>query len=290
MGKNNRTILISAALIISSCGEVGVTLPALLDNPALFYLKDRCDPWLLWSLATKFAGHPDLRMTPGDVRHLLVAAEFKKVPAADSPLNCAQVYDGQRFVTGTVPVNQLATLLADTNARRTRLGAPLLGPATPESRRGGPSLRVMPELNVPVVAVIDHGFAFANHAFRDDDKKSRVQALWDQSPDRVQLNGKEPSLWKHVEGFGYGGVLTKEDIDGLIAQYSDEMQLYAEAQYEPAQRRISHGTHVLDLAAGHPDPMPSGGLHTASPGNLTRDDAAKAPILLVQLPAKPAEY
>ena len=254
--------------------------PRTLSGLGTHANADRCDPWLLWSLATGFAGHPDMRFGLGDVKQLLVAAEFCCASAQRSPLVCAPAYAGQHHVTGAIDVDKLAELTNNPQLIRFRLGAPLLGDQWPRSPDRLP--KPLPPGQVPIVAVIDYGFAFANRAFRNNRGGSRVVAMWDQSPDRTVVGAEQPKGWNPVAGFGYGCVLTKRRIDKLIKTFpDDEMRLYAEAKYPPAQRRISHGTHVLDLAAGHPDPM------TLSV-RPARDAAANAPILLVQLPAKPA--
>jgi Subtilase family len=115
----------------------------------------------------------------------------------------------------------------------------------------------------PIVAVIDHGLAFAHARFRDSEHSTRMQTFWDMAG-----NTPVPLPFK--------GELSKTEIDRLFCETdADEDEIYrlsGQLDYSlhrsrPLQYRISHGTHVLDLAAG------------AEPGE------AAPPILAVQLPS-----
>lgn len=118
-----------------------------------------------------------------------------------------------------------------------------------------------------VVAAIDDGFAFAHERFRTDQRLARIEAFWDMN-----------------QGFPYPspslGELTNIDIDNLTAATTvggvvDEEAIYARAglldyaspRHKPLAWRASHGTHVLDLAAGT-DPGTDG-----------------PPVIAVQLPS-----
>ncbi len=133
-----------------------------------------------------------------------------------------------------------------------------------------------------VMAVIDDGICFAHEAFRDAGGTSRVQSFWRQ-------DGQEPAADPTVP---FGQEIFKEDlhgrpgIDTLLDRARgpcgvDETKLYREAGLvdfarpgrSTAALRRSHGTHVLDLAAGY------------EPASDRRD----RPIIAVQLPAEVVE-
>lgn len=129
----------------------------------------------------------------------------------------------------------------------------------------------------PVIGVIDTGFAFLNSAFRTADNKSRILALWDQS-----VGAEMAAPWQPSTDFGYGRVLTKAAIDSLLSECGSgagkksEVELYGRVD-QPAPA-WSHGTQVLALAAGSPEPI----------GKRYRqqevsDPAAAAPIIAVQI-------
>lgn len=115
-----------------------------------------------------------------------------------------------------------------------------------------------------VVAAIDDGFALAHERFQAKDGGTRIEAFWD-------MNGNLPLV---------GGTLkehSKAKIDDWMAQDTpvDEDAVYRRAglldhgdpRHKPLAWRASHGTHVLDLAAG------------------SEPDKEGPPIIAVQLPS-----
>lgn len=116
-----------------------------------------------------------------------------------------------------------------------------------------------------MIAAIDDGFAFAHERFGAP--STRIAAFWDMN-----------------RGYPYPtpalGALTKAQIDALVAEAAagglpDEDLVYrhaglldfADPRHKPLAWRASHGTHVLDLAAG------------SAPGKVG------PPIIAVQLPS-----
>lgn len=124
----------------------------------------------------------------------------------------------------------------------------------------------------PVVAVIDSTIAFLHTAFRGTDRKTRILRLWDQ--------GEAPaagSAWRAPGAMGYGRELWASDIDAVIASLPDTSAEAEARAYRACGQRVeewSHGTHVLALAAGCPDPSR---MAPSSP-------AAEFPIIAVQVP------
>lgn len=125
---------------------------------------------------------------------------------------------------------------------------------------------------VPLVAVIDDGIGFLNARFRKNRDKSRLAAVWLQAPERL---ADGPGPWGDVV---CGRVLTGAEIDGHLTTGGEEAEIYRQTnrallpwtERSPTGRRVAHGTHVLDLAAG------------AAPWD---DDPMRAvPLLAVQLP------
>src|SRR6266581_4297263 len=134
-----------------------------------------------------------------------------------------------------------------------------------------------PKAGVAVIGIMDDGLAFAHQRFRRIGA-SRVEYLWRQDwPDNLP--------WLQV----YGAELQKKDaggipgIDSRIAQCThaglvDEDEIYrltghvdyASNLHHPAALRRSHGTHVMDLAAGFDE--------ASAP--------ADRPIVAVQLPVQ----
>ncbi|TAG75888.1 MAG: hypothetical protein EAZ24_09700, partial [Burkholderiales bacterium] len=139
------------------------------------------------------------------------------------------------------------------------------------------------------IVVIDHGCAFAQPAFLHPDGKTRVAFLWDQDRRRTGQANARNSVWRPVKGqfdqFVYGAELTSDDIDKLSAKHKDrstgvidESSVYEELVYDVMRQGSSHGTHVMSLAAGWPNPI------NASATIGPRDRAGNAKIIFVQLP------
>lgn len=118
-----------------------------------------------------------------------------------------------------------------------------------------------------IMAIIDNGIAFGNSQFRDSNS-SRIEHCWimDAPPE-----GSIP--------VSLGRAFDKEDIDTLLAAHLhggqlDDAEFYRAAgmvdhvlpAFKPVVQRISHGTHVMSLAAGNQVP------------------AKPRPIICVQLP------
>lgn len=141
-----------------------------------------------------------------------------------------------------------------------------------------------------ITGIIDHGIGFANERFRKADDSTRVQAIWIQQglPETSAQNGTQADLGTiDIEKtFGeLGVILNKQRIDELLERLRDnelldEIELYREAgAIEPDSRRRgdrpllyrrTHGTQMLDIAAGY-DLADAPGGH---------------PIFAVQLPAQ----
>jgi hypothetical protein len=120
---------------------------------------------------------------------------------------------------------------------------------------------------VPVAAVIDDGIGFLNARFRADPDHSRIRAVWLQAADALVAGDVV-----------CGKVLTGPEIDAHLATGIDEAEVYTQenralfpvADQAVTNRRLAHGTHVLDLAAG------------AAP--FGSDPIRRVPIMAVQLP------
>jgi hypothetical protein len=123
-----------------------------------------------------------------------------------------------------------------------------------------------------VIGIIDDGLAFAHERFRNK-LATRVEFWWLQ----------DGTYWKGPSNLFYGRELGKADIDTLMKQCSsaglvDEDEVYQRAglndftfdSHKSAAWRLSHGTHVMDLACGYDSAQ-------------GRDDR---PIVVVQLPAR----
>jgi len=123
--------------------------------------------------------------------------------------------------------------------------AGMAAPKHAQAARSGPSV---------VVGVIDDGLSFANMRFcvplanGGPGRATRFLSLWDQG-------GPAPA--RAVPGCAYGRAqgtaALNRHIAGSVDAGSgqvDEDATYQRAGYREVRHRITHGTHVLDLAAG----------------------------------------
>ena len=264
----------------------------------------RCDARSIWARVSDFGGYsgappaPTLDRAP-PVQCIPVAVELKPGASAQQRkevagyVQCQPVYDtgpnGDRFWTGWAQVDDLPTLSALSGLQGWRIGLENIPAKAGANAAAARLTRVNDEsthalIAPPVIGIIDHGIAVAHAAFRStrDPKKTRVLALWDQDPGRLASSNPHGD-WTAVPGMRYGGELTHTALQRLIDRVGREDLIYERLQYEPVQARFSHGTHVLDLAAGYPNPL------AVDPAASAFEAASNAPILAVQLPYKPAK-
>ncbi|MBK9035867.1 MAG: S8 family serine peptidase [Myxococcales bacterium] len=117
-----------------------------------------------------------------------------------------------------------------------------LGRAARRGLAAGPSGRGV------VVGVIDWGVDFTHPNFVRDDGRTRLLALWDQR--RRRAGGLPP--------YGYGRAWSRRQLDAALGARDP----FATLGYDPADADVdgngTHGTHVLDIAAGAPRIGPGG--------------------------------
>lgn len=290
---------------------------------ALPNATDGFDPYLIWAETDSFAGYGDKQP-----KWLPIAIELKtgitvaQLIAAASPkwLHVPAVYTspvapvGLRFCTARVrpaffkalqPGGTLYTLVL-----RLELGLPAAQYAdepTGDSRTDPPphssgaayqrEAKAERLLSGKVVGLIDDSLALAQANFLHQGK-ARTRYFWRQD---AQGKGSTPA------GLGYGHELTAADINAAMQAniYNglvDESAVYValglstlgrkmpkdERFFHALDTSVSHGTHVMDLAAGprrllaQVANLPP--TFDAPPSwAMANDDASRAPLIAVQL-------
>jgi subtilisin family serine protease len=123
-------------------------------------------------------------------------------------------------------------------------------------------------VGVSAIGIIDDGIAFAHERFRSGPNRSRIYAIWLQEVERERDEDR---------GVVFGKRLHHNEINALLENCNSEDEIYRQVgvtdfgrnRYNPLAARATHGTHVLDLAAGYPPSIHAEG----------------GPILAVQLPS-----
>jgi hypothetical protein len=180
------------------------------------------------------------------------------------------------------------TITAETLALESAsLNHALLKPNGAEAVRAtkGPVIAVPKagQSKAPVIGVVDTGIGFLNMAFRKSSSKTRLLSFWIQDEDRFDGNAAT-APWRRPPELGYGRELPRDQIDKVLARIDAGQVTEAAAYLElhtVSKADIpdwTHGTQVLALLAGTPDPL------SVAAGNLGNDFAAGADIVAVQLP------
>ena len=192
-------------------------------------------------------------------------------------------FGGEIFKGSAQVLEQSVKGLRDLGATRVSLGAPgqpSLRRSSPRADIGWPSAGKYGELRGQgvIVGIIDDGCAFAHRNFLKPraagaDDASRILYLWDQAGEDL-TNG-----WVATPGF-YGRELTGTEIDKVLKMpvHRNGNRVREDLVYKHLGYKIgdvaSHGTHVMDIAAG-------GGQALMGPEGIAPD----ADIIFVQLPS-----
>ena len=140
-----------------------------------------------------------------------------------------------------------------------------------------------------IVGVIDTGIALGHRRFTDKEGGTRILAAWQQIGDRTKTPCNVGDCTKtpyHKDGVPFGFELYQSDIDALqkmhrVNGWLDEHEFNIESGSLDMRNRtgnrelagrFSHGTHVLDAAAGF------------DPYNDEAGLAERLPIIAVNLP------
>ena len=111
-----------------------------------------------------------------------------------------------------------------------------------------------------IVGLVDFGFDFAHENFCKPDGATRALAIWDQNAAAVPSGT-----------VAYGRLYTPDAIDAAVTQADPYTALGYQVAASDADGRGTHGTHVMDIAAGN-------GLGSGQPGL-----APQADLIFVEL-------
>lgn len=270
--------------------------------PGLMF--DGVDPHLVWAAVSYFTRANYFSECPIPVMFEAKTISGKvKMPDLRPPslinLTAGTQYVNRksRFFTGFVTPSNLGLL--GSQVERLRIGVVGL-PSTDRQHEPAPPIKNFkdhPNKDEVVIGIIDHGIGFLNRQFATKPAgkwESRIERIWDQQrgypcpPLNYGAAVGVGKVWKTTKHFAYGRELVNtgkvKQINHWLNQPLSEAEIYRLLQYRPAQGAATHGTHVLGLAGGNRAYVNS--VH-GNPVQFLGDEAAKAAIIAVQLPALP---
>ncbi|MBC8427822.1 S8 family peptidase [bacterium] len=179
--------------------------------------------------------------------------------------------DGNRLVTARIPLSRLEYVRQQSFVISLKPGQylrPALSATVEEIRSRKdllPGESAGNQGEGVVVGIIDYGCDFAHQNFRNDDGSTRLLAIWNQG-------GRSSSS----SPFGYGREYNQEEINQAL----QESEPYDALGYHvPTDEELAgpgtHGTHVMDIAAGNEH------------GTGTSGVAPKADLIFVELSTIP---
>jgi len=250
----------------------------------------KIDPYLVWAFATNFAhlSFPEDSNSVPIILELNPSSEFGNAASfasASSGLGFVDIpeiyhddsslYNDIKFLTAVVDLGQFLTALNSGNEvlasiYRFQIGLPVKTHQAPVSAMAMRSIKMgdsaatmsyqkdnVETVRKPVVGIIDDGIGFLNKQFCDSNDLSRIRYFWNQNEKPDSLDSVlSSSITSSVEYFAYGYELNHTEIDAISNQLaagnqaSNEASWYRSINYDSVSRHASHGTHVLDCAAG----------------------------------------
>lgn len=225
------------------------------------------DPRLQLAVANSRAGKPGLALSSTASDEVAVIARVKSVedwealPDVVTGTTLGKTADATWIVTGRVPVKRAETVRKAATVVSLKASQPIhptLSATLPAMAASPPfPAGVNPDGgNGVIVGIVDFGCDFAHRNFRNADGSSRILAIWNQGA---------PAL--PTSPFGYGRKYVKAEIDLALQAPNPYLKLGYGPPHDPSG---THGTHVMDIAAGN-------GLGSTQPGL-----APKADIVFVE--------
>ena len=226
--------------------ELAVPLGKLLDHDGNF-LPDPLASFI--QISTLYTEAPPPLLETRFVS-ALVLPEFFKALRAGKLTNSVVRFEycpplKNRDAWPAKPVRRKQGSADATSRMDTKAQSPQTGPAGPSSS------------NPPVlIGVIDDAIAFAHQRFRDaTGTYTRIHAFWAQGEDQVGPGtpGFAPSDGRILDRGQINHLLQQATHDGVLdedALYALAGNSYVGAGHKAWGRRVGHGTHVMDIAAG----------------------------------------
>ena len=207
------------------------------------------DPRLQLAVVNRRAGKPSMPVASADSESVPVVARvtsraaWAEIADVDPGAEIGAAEDGGVIVTGRIPIRKAEAIHQHPDVLSMKASQPVrpLLRDTLESMGVQPGSKAVAGTDGgagAVVGLIDIGGDFAHQNFLKADGGTRLLALWQQgAPARAD------------SPYGYGRLFARAEIDAALKKADP----YRALGYDPGGGRTggSHGTHVMDIAAGN---------------------------------------
>ncbi|UVC12304.1 S8 family serine peptidase (plasmid) [Rhizobium sp. TH2] len=237
--------------------RVSASVPILSKELKRLSLKvsSALDPRLQLAILNRLCGKENLAVASTDGDEVAVVARVSSVEAwtnledviEGATLGRLQdANDGSWIVTARIPINRVEYVrgqppvlsLKASQPIRPALAATL--PAMKVTAMDFAAKQVDPEGGKGVViGIVDFGCDFAHKNFLRDDK-TRLLAIWNQG-----------AITQAGSPFGYGQLFDAASINGALATANPYDTLGYGPRPDSLSQQGTHGTHVMDIAAGN---------------------------------------
>jgi len=232
------------------------------------------DPRLQLALANHRIGKRgmDLTSTAGDevavVARVKSVTDWRALPDVFPGSELGKASDASWIVTGRVPIQRVEAVRGDATVLSLKASQPLHPALAATIQAMDTAPGSLPPGTSPdggngvVVGIVDFGCDFAHQNFRLPNGRTRLLALWHQA-----------GITRPDSPFGYGRLYSRDQINAALTSPNPYMALGYGPTPDNAFQTGTHGTHVMDIAAGN-------GRGSTQPGV-----APKADIVFVEVAA-----
>lgn len=215
-------------------------------------INEAMDPRLQVALARAKMGMPRRALASSASSEIPVIAKVSDVAAWEAlsevriGANLGSAADGSTLVTGRIPVTRIEAVRQQPFILSLKASQPVRPALAETTREIGVRPALLPAGVAPsggkgvVIGIVDFGCDFAHRNFRESDGSSRVEILWHQA-----------GVPTPASPLGYGRLFTKADIDAALTKQNPYSALGYGPRPDTPFERGSHGTHVMDIAAGN---------------------------------------
>jgi hypothetical protein len=210
------------------------------------------DPRLQLAVANRRTGKRGLMLasTAGDevavIARVSSVNDWKALPDVFPGSELGQAGDGSWIVTGRLPTERVEAVRTAPTVLSLKASQALRPELVATIAAMGVAPQALPAGTNPgggsgaVIGIVDFGCDYMHRNFRLQNGQTRLLALWHQA-----------GVATPNSPFGYGRLYQKADIDAALASANPYATLGYGPSADNAFQTGTHGTHVMDIAAGN---------------------------------------